>query len=82
MQNVFLKLQTGQQKIRNGQSLQSWLFAVARNEALADISKKKNVTADDSMVWEGDSPEDELLAKERKDVVGIVLQRLMRRIAR
>ena len=76
VQNVFVKLQTGHQNIRNGQSLQSWLFAVARNEALADIRLKKNITADDSIVWDGDSPEEELLAKERKDVVGIVLQRL------
>ena len=76
VQNVFLKLQTGQQNIRNGQSLQSWLFTVARNEALSDINKKKSVSADDSMVSEGDSPEDELLAKERKDVIEAVLQRL------
>ena len=76
VQNVFVKLQTGQQNIRNSQSLQSWLFAVARNEALADIRLKKNIKADDSIVWEGNSPEEELLAKERKDVVGIVLQRL------
>ena len=76
VQNVFLKLQTGQQNIRNGQSLQSWLFTVARNEALSDINKKKSVTADDSIVWEGDSPEDELLAKERKELIEIVLQRL------
>jgi RNA polymerase sigma-70 factor (ECF subfamily) len=27
-------------------------------------------------VWEGDSPEDELLAKERKELIEIVLQRL------
>ena len=76
VQNVFLKLQTGQQNIRNGQSMQSWLFTVAHNEALSDINKKKSVTADDSIVWEGDSPEDELLAKERKELIEIVLQRL------
>ena len=76
VQNVFLKLQTGQQNIRNGQSMQSWLFTVAHNEALSDINKKKSVTADDSIVWEGDSPEDELLAKERKELIEAVLQRL------
>ena len=76
MQNVFLKLQTGQQNIQNGQSLHSWLFTVAHNEALSDINRKKSVTADDSIVWEGDSPEDELLAKERKEVIEIMLQRL------
>jgi RNA polymerase sigma-70 factor, ECF subfamily len=76
VQNVFLKLQTGQQNIRNGQSLQGWLFTVARNEALSDMKKNKNITADDSMVWDGDSPEGELLTKERKDVIEAVLQRL------
>lgn len=76
VQNVFVKLQAGQQNIRNGQSLQSWLFTVARNEALADIKLRKNLTADDSIAWDGDSPEEELLAKEMNDVVGIVLERL------
>ncbi len=76
VQDVFLKLQTGQQNIRNGQSLQSWLFTVARNEALADLKRNYCVEADDSMVWDGASPEDDILAKERKEVVEIVLQRL------
>lgn len=76
VQNAFLKLQTGQQRIRNGQYLRSWLFTVARNEALSDLKKHKSVTADDSIVWDGDSPEDEMLAKERKDVIEIVLRRL------
>lgn len=76
VQNVFLKLQIGQQSIRNGQSLQSWLFTVARNEALSSIKKIKTINADETIVWDGDTPEDEFVAKERKDVIEIVLQRL------
>ena len=76
VQNVFLKLQIGQQNIRNGQSLQSWLFTVARNEALCGIKKIKTINADETIVWDGDTPEDEFVAKERKDVIEIVLRRL------
>lgn len=74
--NVFLKLQTEQQNIRNGQSLQSWMFTVARNEALSNLQKNKLITIDDTIVWDGDSPVDELLSKERKQVIDVVLQTL------
>ena len=76
VQNVFLKLQTEQHNIRNGQSLQSWMFTVARNEALSDLQKNKLITIDDTILWDGNSPVDELLSKERKHVIDVVLQNL------
>ena len=76
VQNVFLKLQMERQSIRNGQSLQSWMFTVARNEAFSILQKKRLITIDDTVVWSGDSPIDELLSKEGKDVIDVVIQRL------
>jgi len=76
VQNVFLKLHTSQQTIRDGQTLQSWLFTVARNEAYNELAKKKSVELTEALVWEGESPDDELLSKERKELVHTVLQRL------
>jgi len=76
VQNVFLKLHMSQQTIRDGQSLQSWLFTVARNEAYGGLAKKKPVELTDAVVWEGESPDDALLSKERTELVNEVLQRL------
>ncbi len=76
VQNVFMKLHTSQQTIRDGQSLQSWLFTVARNEAFNELAKKKSLELSEALVWEGESPDEALLSKERKELVTDVLQRL------
>ncbi|HLP16711.1 MAG TPA: sigma-70 family RNA polymerase sigma factor [Bacteroidota bacterium] len=76
VQNVFLKLHTGQDSIRNGQALERWLFTVARNEAYTFLVRKKPLPLDESIIWEGDSPEDELMLKQRHEIVDAVVQRL------
>ncbi|HLP16715.1 MAG TPA: sigma-70 family RNA polymerase sigma factor [Bacteroidota bacterium] len=76
VQNVFLKLHTGQDAIRNGQALERWLFTVARNEAYTLLVRKKPAPLDESIVWEGDSPDDELMSKQRHEIVDSVVQRL------
>jgi RNA polymerase sigma-70 factor (ECF subfamily) len=76
VQNVFVKLNAAKHTIRSGQSLQSWLFTVARNEAYTEMSKKKATELCDTVVWDGDSPDDELMLKERKELIDAVLQRL------
>jgi RNA polymerase sigma-70 factor (ECF subfamily) len=74
--NVFLKLQTEKETIRNTQSLRSWIFTVARNETFCELRKNKFITIDDTIIWDGDSPDEELLLKERKDAIDSVLGRL------
>jgi RNA polymerase sigma-70 factor (ECF subfamily) len=74
--NVFMKLHKGQSGIRNGQSLQSWLFTVARNEALTELSRTHPVELTDAVVWEGGSPESALFAQERTEIIDTALHRL------
>jgi RNA polymerase sigma-70 factor, ECF subfamily len=76
VQNVFLKLHAAQHTIRNGHTLQCWLFTVARNEAYTELSKRKTTQLDESLVWDGDAPDDELIRNERKEIIDSVLQRL------
>lgn len=76
VQNVFVKAMTGHESIRNGQSLQSWLFTVARNEAYTELGKKKGMVLDDRLVWDGSLPDEALMTKERDELIEMVLQHL------
>jgi RNA polymerase sigma-70 factor, ECF subfamily len=76
VQNVFLKVLTCQHAIRQGESLQSWLFTVARNEAYTELGKKKMLVLDDTLVWNGILPDDELISKERDEIIDTVLSHL------
>lgn len=76
-QNVFLKLHLAQQTIRNGDSLQSWLFTVARNLAYNELERKRPAElCDEEIVWDGEAPDDALVVRERKELVDAALVRL------
>jgi RNA polymerase sigma-70 factor, ECF subfamily len=76
VQNVFLKVLTSGHAIRQGQSIQSWLFTVARNEAYTELGKKKPLALDDTLVWNGVLPDDALMSKERDEIIDAVIQHL------
>lgn len=76
VQNVFEKLQSECGTIRNGLSMQSWLFTVARNEAFGELRKRKGDALDEEMLWEGDLPDEELERKVQKERVQRVLENL------
>ena len=76
VQNVFMKLQTEHLSIRNGQSLQSWIFIVARNEAFGELRRRKGAELDEELVWEGELPDEELAKKNRKEIIQSVLNNL------
>ena len=76
VQNVFMKLQTEHSTVRNGLSLQSWIFTVARNEAFGELRRKKNTVLDEEILWEGELPDEELAKKDRKEIIESVLNML------
>lgn len=76
VQNVFLKLQSERSTIRNADSLQSWIFTVARNEAFGELRRRKGEALDEEMVWEGELPDDVLTGKSRREVVESALKAL------
>jgi len=76
VQNVFVKLQTEHSSIRNGQSLQSWIFTVARNEAFGELRRRKAAELDEEILWEGELPDEELARKNRKEIIESVLNML------
>lgn len=76
VQNVFVKLLTSAAAIRNGQSVRSWLFACARNEAFNELARRKMDEADDSIVSDGKSPEELMMIKQRDEIVEDAVSRL------
>lgn len=76
VQNVFMKLHAERDSIRNAQSLQSWIFTVARNEAFEELRRRKGEKVDEEIVWEGDLPDEELSKKNRHEVIETVLSAL------
>lgn len=76
MQNVFVKLQSERNSIRNVHSLQSWVFTVARNEAFGELRRRKGEVLDEEIVWEGVLPDEELSGKNRREIVEAALNAL------
>lgn len=76
VQNVFLKLQSERNSIRNADSLQSWIFTVARNEAFGELRRRKGEALDDDVVWEGELPDDVLTGKNRREAIESALNAL------
>ena len=76
VQNVFVKLQTEHATIRNIESLKSWVFTVARNEAFGELRRRKGEALDEEIVWQGELPDDALVNKNRNEIVAVVLKSL------
>ena len=60
-------------------SFRAWMFAIVRNEAYAILRRKKNLEGLDGEaqdVWEGGTPLDSMIGKERVEIVQRLLERL------
>lgn len=76
VQNVFVKLQTDHTAIRNVESVKSWIYTVARNEAFGELRRKKGEALNEEIIWQGELPDDQLAKKDRKEIVKIALNLL------
>lgn len=76
VQNVFIKLQTEHASIRKIESVKSWIFTVARNEAFGELRRKKGEILNEEFVWQGDLPDDVLSKKDRSEIITSALNML------
>lgn len=73
---TFLRLSTGARRIAEPGALKSWLYTVARNEALMTLRRNRNRDEEGSgSVWDGETP---LTLAEKKDVQTLVQSALAR----
>jgi RNA polymerase sigma-70 factor, ECF subfamily len=76
----FLKLASGAKSIRTPAALRTWLFQVARNEALVMLrSRRKTVPlsdSDDEAPWETDTPLSLLESKNGAEIIEHAISRL------
>jgi RNA polymerase sigma-70 factor (ECF subfamily) len=77
VQETFFKVQQHAQSIQRNESFRSWIFRIARNEALMQIRKRRqNGQINDEMVWEEDTPHQQFVALERAEIVNRLLDEL------
>jgi RNA polymerase sigma-70 factor (ECF subfamily) len=73
---AFLKLSAGSEAISQPAALKSWLYTVARNEALMAIRRRRDGGNDDAgSVWDDETP---LSLAEKEDVRNLVQSALAR----
>lgn len=79
VQETFLKVQLHAGSIRRNESFKSWIFRIARNEALMHLRKRRlDGRLDDGSVWTEETPHDQLVALERAEIVNRLLDSLKR----
>lgn len=77
VQETFLKVQQHAHTIEMDQSFRSWVFRIARNEALMQLRKRRmNGELKDDSVWDDETPYQQLLAAERTEIVNRMLDSL------
>lgn len=77
VQETFLKVQQHAHTIENNQSFRSWVFRIARNEALMQLRKKRaNGTVEDGSVWDEETPYQQVVAMEQSEAVNRMLDSL------
>lgn len=77
VQNTFLKLQKGTNGLAQPASFQSWLFRIARNEALMLIRHQHATTEiQDDDVWDEETPLEKLMTMETTQIVQTALAAL------
>jgi RNA polymerase sigma-70 factor (ECF subfamily) len=77
VQETFLKVQQHARSIQKNESFRSWIFRIARNEALMQLRKRqRNGQIDDETVWEEDTPHQQLVMLERSEIVNRLLDGL------
>ena len=77
VQETFLKVRQHAGSIEKNESFKSWIFRIARNEALMQIRKRRqNGQIDDNTVWEEETPHLQLVKAERSEMVNRLLDSL------
>jgi RNA polymerase sigma-70 factor (ECF subfamily) len=77
VQETFIKVQQSAHTIENNQSFKSWIFRIARNEALMQLRKKRtNGKLEDGSVWDEETPYQQVVAVERAEMVNRMLDNL------
>ena len=79
VQETFLKVQQHAHTIEKSQSFRSWIFRIARNEALMQLRKKRaNGSVENGSVWDEETPYQQAVATERAEAVNRTLDSLKR----
>jgi len=77
VQETFLKVRQHAQSIQRNESFKSWVFRIARNEALMQLRKKRsNGQIEDESVWSEETPHQQFVALERTEIVNRLLDNL------
>lgn len=80
LHETFLKLSTSADGIRTPGALRTWLFSVARNEALMILRSRKKLVpmpdAESDGPWETDTPLSLLESKNGAEIVELAIRRL------
>lgn len=77
VQETFLKIRQSSHQIQQGESFKSWIFRIARNEALMEIRKnRRNGHIELDSVWQEESPYDKYVDLERAEIVNGLLDSL------
>jgi RNA polymerase sigma-70 factor (ECF subfamily) len=77
VQETFLKVQQHAKSIQHNESFRSWIFRIARNEALMQLRKRRlDGQLEDESVWNEETPHQQLIALERSEIVNSLLDNL------
>ena len=77
VQETFLKVRQHAQSIQRNESFRSWIFRIARNEALMQLRKRRwNGQVEDESVWNEETPHQQFVALERSEIVNRLLDSL------
>ena len=77
VQETFLKVRQHAQSIQRIESFRSWVFRIARNEALMQLRQRRsNGQIEDESVWSEETPHQQFVALERSEIVNRLLDSL------
>ncbi|MCX6132774.1 MAG: RNA polymerase sigma factor [Ignavibacteriales bacterium] len=77
VQETFLKVRQHAQSVEHTDSFKSWIFRIARNEALMQLRKQKsNGQVEGESVWDEETPYQQFVALERSEIVNRLLDSL------
>ena len=77
VQETFLKVRQHAQSIQRIESFRSWVFRIARNEALMQLRQRRsNGQIEDESVWSEETPHEQFVALERSEIVNRLLNSL------
>jgi RNA polymerase sigma-70 factor (ECF subfamily) len=72
LQETFLKIHRGAHTVRESKHFRTWIFSIARNEALTHLRRTRHMEdleGEAETVWNEDDPLDELEESETRDII-------------